>query len=58
MLISIETYGIYDFPGGGGGGGGGSGPHIPPLDPRMPMIDPLAISKFSNPFSWDGSFSK
>ena len=22
MLISIETYGIYDFPGGGGGGGG------------------------------------
>ena len=55
MLISIETYRIYDFP-------GGSGPHIPPLDSRMRMIDPLAISKFSNPggqvFSCDGSFSK
>ena len=28
---------------------GGSGPYILPLDPRMRMIDPLAISKFSNP---------
>ena len=34
MLISIETYRTFDFPGGsgGGGGGGGAGPHIPPLD--------------------------
>ena len=40
MLISIETYRIYDFQ-------GGSGLHIPPLDPRMPMIGSLAISKFS-----------
>ena len=52
MLISIETYGIYDFPGGGEVGGGVGGG----------MIDPLAISKFSNPggrvFSCDGSFSK
>ena len=38
MLISIETYRICDFP-------GGPGPHTP-LDPRMRMIDPLAISKF------------
>ena len=55
MLISIETYRICDFP-------GGSGPHIPPLNLRMCIIDPLAISKFSNPggqvFSCDGSFSK
>ena len=55
MLVSIETDRIYDLP-------GGSGPYIPPLDPLMRMIDPLAISKFSNPgglvFSWDGSFSK
>ena len=34
MLISIETYRIFDFP-------GGPGPHTP-LDPRMRMIDPLA----------------
>ena len=40
MLISIETYRIFDFP-------GGPGPHTP-LDPRMRMIDPLAISKFSS----------
>ena len=40
MLISIETYRIFDFP-------GGLGPHTP-LDPRMRMIDPLAISKFSS----------
>ena len=40
MLISIETYRICDFP-------GGPGPHTP-LDPRMRMIDPLAISKFSS----------
>ena len=40
--ISIEIYRIYDFP-------GGSGPYILPLDPHMRMIDPLAISKFSNP---------
>ena len=40
MLISIETYRICDFP-------GGPGPHTP-LDPRMCMIDPLAISKFSS----------
>ena len=33
MLISIETYRIFDFP-------GGPGPHTP-LDPRMRMIDPL-----------------
>ena len=38
MLISIETYRICDFP-------GGSGPLIPPLDLRMRIIDPLAISK-------------
>ena len=60
MLISIETYRIYDFP--WGGGGGVAGPHIPPLDLRIHMIDPLAISKFSNPrgqvFSCNGSFSK
>ena len=37
MLISIKTYKICDF-------SGGSGPPIPPLDPRMCMIDPLAIS--------------
>ena len=35
MLISIETYRIFYFP-------GGPGPHTP-LDPRMRMIDPLAI---------------
>ena len=40
MLISIETYRICDLP-------GGPGPHTP-LDPRMRMIDPLAISKFSS----------
>ena len=40
MLISIETYRIFYFP-------GGPGPHTP-LDPRMRMIDPLAISKFSS----------
>ena len=40
MLISIETYRICDFP-------GGPGPPYP-LDPRMCMIDPLAISKFSS----------
>ena len=40
MLISIETYRICDFP-------GGPGPHTT-LDPRMCMIDPLAISKFSS----------
>ena len=38
MLISIETYRIFDFP-------GGPGPHTP-LDPRMRMIDPFVISKF------------
>ena len=32
MLISIETYITYDFP--GAGGGGGPDP-IPSLDPRM-----------------------
>ena len=32
MLISIETYRIFHFP-------GGPGPHTP-LDPRMRMIDP------------------
>ena len=37
MLNSIETYKICGFP-------GGPGPHIP-LDPRMRIIDPLAISK-------------
>ena len=36
MLLSIETYRICDFP-------GGPGPHTP-LDPRMRMIDPLAMS--------------
>ena len=40
MLISIEIYRICDFP-------DGPGPHTP-LDLRMGMIDPLAISKFSS----------
>ena len=42
--------------------GGGWGGHIPPLDLRMRMIDPLTINKFSNPgeqvFSCNGYFSK
>ena len=40
MLISIETYRICDFQ-------VVRAPHTP-LDPRMCMIDPLAISKFSS----------
>ena len=43
MLISIETYRTCDFP------EGRSGPPIPPLDPRMGLIDPLVTSKLSSP---------
>ena len=46
MLISIETYRIFDFP-------GGPGPHTP-LDPRMRMIDPLAISKVNSKANPEG----
>ena len=42
MLISIETYRTYNFP----GGGGGPDP-IPPLDPRMhPLLG------FKAPFNY------
>ena len=60
MLISIDTYRIFDFP-------GGRGPNTP-LDPRMRMIDHLRYPNFQvfrkdntdgqcHDFSCNGSFS-